>query len=146
MRRIMAAAALAAALAAAGASAQYFGMGPGMMGPGPFGSGHPMARGGPAGPQGVPGSGIGMMGAYAYEWLGLTPAQREAIAAIESGIWQQHWALMRGYGAGGPRSYEEMVALRNRMLESMLDARRRIEAVLTDEQRARLRELWGCPA
>lgn len=146
MRRIMVAAIAALALAGS-AFAQW--AGPGM---GPFGN--PLHRG-VGGPFGGMGLGLSGMGFVDYERLNLTGEQRAHIAGIEQALWRTQWELMgdmfeRGFtmhGARGgvpPLTYEQMAALRRQMFDAHQDAQRRIEAVLTDEQRAQLRVMLGC--
>lgn len=104
---------------------------------------------------GIPGYGMGF-GPYApgmVESLGLTLEQRAAIDAIHEDLWRNEWDVMgdmqvlmwnapgsRGRGAG----YDEMIVLRREMLAALDEARTRIDAVLTPEQRDRLRQLSSC--
>lgn len=122
-----------------------YGMGPGMMGgyggyPGMMGGGY--------------GMGPGMMGGYygAYGNLDLTPEQRAQIRAIRHDLMQKRWDLMEQmheqaetlYGPGevdeqvARRAYDAMAATRKQLFEAQLDANKRMAAVLTAEQRARL--------
>lgn len=87
------------------------------------------------------------------EPLGLTPEQRAAIDAIHEDLWRAEWDVMgdmqalmwnttgsRGHGGG----YDAMIALRREMLAGLDEARTRIDAVLTPEQRDRLLRLSSC--
>lgn len=140
------------------------GYGPGMMGSGMMGRGHGpgmMGRGyGHMGP-GMMGSGQGpgamggMMHGAPYAALDLSDEQRSKIAEIQSGLRQTHWALMgamhesrqklfeleaggKADDAAAREATEAMAALHEQMHATMLDARQRMDAVLTDEQRGRL--------
>lgn len=154
MRRTLTTLAAGLALAAA-AVAQPYGMGPGMMGGyGPDYDGRAM---------GGYGMGPGMMfGDYpgdAYAGLDLTPEQRKKIADIREEANRTLWQLMgtmhqQGYhmqgmfGAGpfdedaARKSFQAMTQTRTAMFEAQLDARKRIDAVLTKEQRERLSRYW----
>ena len=151
MKRILIAVAAAAALLAAPAWAQMgpgmmggYGTGPGMTGPGMMGGygpggygpgGYGMGPGmmggyGPGGygPGGY-GMGPGMMGGYGgYGGLNLTDEQRAKIDAIQQEASRKQWDLMG-------KTHEQMSAL-------MLDARKRVDAVLTKEQREQLSRGW----
>lgn len=101
---------------------------------------------------GILGYGMGF-GPYApgmLESLGLAPEQRAAIDAIHEDLWRAEWdamgdmqALMWNTRGQGGR-YDEMIALRREMLASLDEARTRIDAALTPEQRDRLRQLSSC--
>jgi Spy/CpxP family protein refolding chaperone len=152
------AAAVAALLVAAAAGAQPYGMGPGMMGGYGMGSGMMGGRG----PGGY-GSGPGMMWgstADAYAGLDLAPEQRRQIADIEQETSKAMWQFMgtmhdqdyRMHGVFGPgafdedaarKAYQVMTDTRKAMFELQLQARKKIDAVLTPEQRDRLRRTWG---
>jgi Spy/CpxP family protein refolding chaperone len=118
------------------------GYGPGMMG----------GRGGsPMGP--------GMMWGYsrsAYAGIDLTPDQRKKIAEIEDQASQAQWKLMgsmhqqgfqmhESFAPGGVdeatarKAFDSMSGTRKAMFELMLDASKRMDAVLTKEQRDQLR-------
>ena len=141
MKRILIAAAAAAALLAAPAWAQMgpgmmggYGTGPGMMGgygpggygPGGYGMGPGMMGGYSPGGYGM---GPGMMGGYGgYGGLNLTDEQRAKIDAIQQEASRKQWDLMG-------KTHEQMSAL-------MLDARKRVDAVLTKEQREQLSRGW----
>lgn len=71
------------------------------------------------------------------EPLGLTPEQRAAIDAIHEDLWRAEWDVMGG-------GYDAMIALRREMLAGLDEARTRIDAVLTPEQRDRLLRLSSC--
>jgi len=132
-------AAAAGLLVAASVSAQPYGMGPGMMG----GYG-----------DGGYGMGPGMMGGYrgAYADLKLTDEQRDKIAEIQNDLFRKRWALMSSMHeqryqalrsgerdeAAQRKSFEAMQAIQKQMFESSLDASKRMEAVLTPEQRKQL--------
>ena len=153
---------VAASLALAGvAVAQPYGMGPGMMGG--YGGGYGMGPGMMGGYGGGYGMGPGMMGGYAnpaLAGLDLKPEQRRAIADIQQQSAKAMWQLMgkmheQGYhmqGMYGPgpvdeaaarKSFQEMAEAQKAMFELQLDARKKIDAVLTQEQRDKLRSYWG---
>ena len=135
-----------------------YGMGPGMMGGygGGYGTGPGMMGG-----YGGYGMGPGMMGGcggygYGGDALKLTDAQRGKIAKIQEEAAQQRWALMgkmheqgfkmRELYASGKlddaamrQAYDTMAAMRKSMFENGLETRKKIEAVLTKEQREQLR-------
>ena len=138
------------------------GYGPGMMGG--YGPGNGMGTGMMGGYGPGNGMGPGMMGGYGpggYDALDLSDEQRDKIATIQREVWKQHWALMgsmhelRGNFFGGKgesdadaqKNYDAMAALQKQMFQSSLDARKRIDAVLTKEQREQLakgsRRGWG---
>lgn len=126
--------------------------GPGMMGPGMMGPG--MMGPGMAGPGMM---GQGMMGGYgSYANASLTDEQRAKIAEIQQEVSHKHWDLMakmheQGYrmqeldvtgksdDTAARNAYEAMSASHKQMFETMLDARKRINAVLTQEQREQMR-------
>lgn len=134
------------------------GYGPGMMGQGPYGLGYGMmgGYGGMMGPgAGGPGFGWGggMMGGG---WGGLpadlTADQLAQVTAIQREVRAKQWPLMQQMHelmwAGGERSFDEpaerrdydrLSALHKQMFDNMLEARKRIEAVLTPQQREQLR-------
>ena len=156
MKRTSIAIGLAAGLLVAGlAAAQTYGMGPGMMG----GHGYGMGPGFMAGPGGY-GMGPGMMGGGsrggAYAGLDLTAEQRQKIAEIEQATAKAQWQLMgtmheQGYGmhengaagafdeAAARKSFDAMTEARKAMFELQIDARKKIDAVLTPQQREQLR-------
>jgi Spy/CpxP family protein refolding chaperone len=108
----------------------YRGMGPGMMG----------------------GYGPGGYGPGGYAALGLTDEQRDKIAAIQEDAWKKRWGLMqamhelgwKSFGSGtaneadARKAYEATADLRKQMFEANLDASKRVQAVLTKEQKERL--------
>jgi len=131
-----------------------YGMGPGMMGGYGYGMGPGMMGG-----YGY-GMGPGMMGGYGpggYNPLKLSDEQRGKIADIQEDVRRKQWALMssmhelqfRGRGAEAPsdaearKLYQASADLHKQMFENSLDARKRINAVLTKEQREQLRRGWG---
>lgn len=121
-----------------------YGMGPGMMGPG-------------YGPMGAAMMGPGMMGpGMMGGWGGGLPAnlsaeQRTRIAEIQREARTRQWPLMQQMhelmwndGAAFDeqaqrRDYDRVAALHKQMFETMLDTRKRIDAVLTPQQRDELR-------
>ncbi len=142
------------AVVAVAAYAQPYGMGPGMMGGfGGFGMGPGMMGNGP-------GFGMGramMWGGTndGYAGLDLSADQRKQIAQIEEQTSQAMWQLMgsarsQGFPMQGPygsgsqdeaqarQAFDAMTQTRQAMFEMRLEARKRIEAVLTDAQRAQL--------
>jgi Spy/CpxP family protein refolding chaperone len=153
--RIGAAALLLAAAASAGA--QSYGPG-GMMGNSPG-----MMMGGGPGMMGGAGMGPGMMWGnldQAYAGLDLSADQRKKIADIQEQSSKSMWQLMgtlheQGYRMGhmmgaspvddadARKAYDAMAATHKAMFESQLDARKRIDAVLTPAQREQLRKYWG---
>jgi len=137
-----------------------YGMGPGMMGgygPG-YGMGGGYGRGfGPGYGRGGPGM-MGGCGGYGagYGALKLSDEQRAKIAKIQEESARQRWELMgkmheQGfkmrelYASGQPddaalrQTYDTMAAMRKSMFENSLETRKKIDAVLTKEQREQLR-------
>lgn len=128
-----------------------WGPGPGVMGRGGPGMGPGMMGYGP---------GPGMMGwgGYGYGYFGipdLTAEQRAQLAQIQEETQRKQWALMQSmhelawqqrdaYRGGtlneeaARQHYEAMAKLRKQMFENGLEARKRMEGVLTPEQRDRL--------
>ncbi len=118
-----------------------YGMGPGMM----DGQGRGL------------GMGSGMMGGYGGQAdLHLTAEQRSKIAKIQDNVRRKHWDLMgkmqdeqsqiREQFNAEPRddaalgkSYRKMLELRQQMFESSLAAQKEMDAVLTAEQREKMR-------
>lgn len=131
------------------------GMGPGMMGPGMMGG---------YGAQGMgPGMmGPGMMGGYgAYAGLNLSDEQRAKIAEIQQDVSRKQWELMgkmreQGFqmhrfdapgtadDSAARKAYQAMADARKAMFENSLDARKRVDAVLTKEQREQMQRNRGC--
>ena len=153
--------AAALALAAATAAvAQPYGPGGGMMGDG-YGYGMMGGRG--AGPMRGYGMGPGMMWGdfdQAYAGIDLSADQRRKIDDIEEQVSKSMWQLMgsmheQGYQMGhmmgaapldeasARKTYEAMAATHKQMFELQLDARKRIDAVLTPQQREQVRRYWG---
>lgn len=152
---------IVAGLALAGASlAQPYGMGPGMGG---FGPDYGMGPGMMGGHRGGPGYGPGMMdslSSQAYAGLDLTPDQRKKILEIQQETSRAMWQLMgtmheqRGhmqgmYGLGSVdeaearKSFQAMADAQKAMFEMQLDARKRVQAVLTADQREKLQRYWS---
>jgi len=143
-----------------------YGMGPGMMGGwGGYGTGPGMMGG-----WGGYGMGPGMMwgygrgGGWGLGALNLTDAQRARIADIQRETSRKQWDLMgkvheqqyrlrEQYESGGldddaaRKAYAAMADAHKQMFDVQLDARKKIDAVLTKEQREQLREGtgWGMP-
>jgi Spy/CpxP family protein refolding chaperone len=143
-----------------------------MMGPGGYGPGPGMGGGygyGPGMMGGGYGYGPGMMGG-GYGWGGpgmrgggwgvlpndLSAEQRGKIAEIQRELRKQQWPLMEQMqdamwdSGSGPqdeqaerREYDRVAALQKQMFDNMLAARKRMEAVLTPEQREQMRKAWG---
>ena len=163
MKRMLIGMGIAASVLVAGVvAAQPYGMGPGMMnGYGP-GAGYGMGAGMMGGPGGY-GMGPGMMGGFggeAYAGLDLSPEQRAKIAEIQQASAKAQWQLMgsmheqgyRMYGNAGPgafdeaaarKSFESMSETRKAMFETQLEARKKVDAVLTPQQREQLRRYWS---
>ena len=136
-----------------------YGMGPGMMGgygPGGYGMGPGMMGGYGSGGYGM---GPGMMWGYGPGGdnpLKLSDEQRRKISDIQEESWRKQWALMRsmhelqfrGEGTEPPNDaearklYQASADLRKQMFENSLDVRKRIDAVLTKEQREQMRRGW----
>ncbi len=128
-----------------------YGMGPGMMGG--YGMGPGMMGGQGSGYGMVP----GMMDGYASRAdLNLTAEQRTKIARIQNDVRRKHWDLMgkmqdeqaqmneqyysdQRDDAPLSKSYRDMSELRQQMFDLSLGARRQIDAVLTQEQRDKLK-------
>jgi Spy/CpxP family protein refolding chaperone len=151
-RTLIGAAVAATAILAGTALAQGYGMGPGMMGG--QGSGYGMGPGMMGGNGPGQGMGPGMMGGYGqgYAALNLTDEQRKKIDAIQEEIWSKQGALMgrmhaqsfrmhdfgKGDDAAARKAFDEMAVAHKQMFETQLEARKRIDAVLTPEQRKQL--------
>jgi len=137
-----------------------YGMGPGMMGG--WGPGYGMGPG----MMGGYGMGYGMMGGYRWGLgaLNLTDAQRARIADIQreasrkqwdvmGKVHEQQYQLQEQYASGrldddaARKAYAAMADAHKQMFDIQLDARKKIDAVLTKEQREQLREGtgWGVP-
>ncbi|HSN20011.1 MAG TPA: Spy/CpxP family protein refolding chaperone [Usitatibacter sp.] len=140
-----------------------YGMGPGMMGGGGTGGCPMMGQGGGYGRGGMMGGGMGgggmmggrgMMGGagpWAYESLNLSAEQREKVAKITDELREKQWGLMRSMhelrwkfrpgtesDADALKNFDAMTAVRREMFAARLDARKRIDEVLTKEQREEL--------
>jgi Spy/CpxP family protein refolding chaperone len=135
------------------------GMGPGMMwgdGPG-YGMGPGMMGGyGPGYGRGY-GTGRGMWGYGGYlEGLNLSEEQRAKISEIQREQFGKQWELMgKMHQQGGPmqeayasgkfdekaarKAFDATSELRKQMFEASLQAQKRIDALLTPEQREQLR-------
>jgi len=126
------------------------GMGPGMMGYGMMGQGM-----GPGMMGGMMGPGM-MVGANPYAALDLSTEQRAKISAIQEGLWRKQWDLMGKMheeryhmhqlmsgavtdDAGARKAYQTMADAHKQMFDAMLAARKQIDAVLTKEQRDKLK-------
>lgn len=134
-----------------------YGPGPGMMGPGYGPGAGMMGQGYGYGP------GPGMMGGWGGGFGALPPdltnEQRTQIGQIANDMRTRQWPLMQQmhalmWGTGGPgtgafdeqaerHDYDQVAALQKQMFENMLDARKRIDAVLTPQQRDELRRRWS---
>lgn len=131
----------------------YGGMGPGMMG-----MGHGMMDG----MMGGYGMGPGMMGGYGagQGMPNLTEQQQNKMAQIQEEVRKKHWDLMGKMNAeqmklqqlyySGKRDpaaieaqHKQIYQLQREMDESWLDAQSRMDAVLTKEQKERLRGGYG---
>lgn len=149
MKRILAVTAIAAVLSIAPVSAQQ-GMTPGMMGGQNMGG---MMGPGMMGGQGMSGMmGPGMMGAVGA--LDLADDQRRKVGEIQQQVSRKHWDLMakmheqqyrmhelrsgKADDAEARKAYAAMSDSHKQMFETMLDARKRVDAVLTKEQREKL--------
>lgn len=106
--------------------------------------------------------GQGMMGGYGqggYAGLNLSDEQRGKIGEIQQDVSRRQWELMgkmheqsyhmHQFDAPGPvdesaarKSYQVMSDAHKAMFESTLEARKRIEAVLTKEQLEQQRRGW----
>lgn len=150
---------LAALALATTVAAQPYG--PGMMGgggPGGWGGGGPGMTGGGGG------MGPGMMGGLGggvLADLDLSKEQREKIAEIQAEVRRQQSALMRGMQQqewhmadawrddgsfdeqAARKAFDAMTAQRKAMFDLMIDAHKRIDALLTPAQREQLRRRWG---
>ncbi|MCA6215590.1 Spy/CpxP family protein refolding chaperone [Ideonella sp. B7] len=108
------------------------------------------------------GMGPGMMGgqSQAFADLKLSAEQRKKIDDIQEETFKAMWQLMgtmhqQGYrmhdwaGSGlldeaaARKAYEQMAATQKSMFELQLGARKKIDAVLTPEQREQLRKAWA---
>ena len=141
-----------------------YGMGPGMMGGmmgagmmGGHGAGYGMGAGMMGGHGAGYGMGPGMMGGYGPEAdLNLTAEQRGKIAKIRDDARRKQWDLMgkmhdersqmnelyysdKRDDNALSKSYRKMSELRNQMFDLSLSAQKQIDALLTQEQRDKLK-------
>jgi Spy/CpxP family protein refolding chaperone len=141
--------------------AQPYGMGPGMMGGGGgYGMGGPWMQGGAGGYGMGPGMMGGGYGVEALVGLDLSAQQRKQIAQIQEETAKSRWQLMgtmheqdyrMGAMAGAVtldeaaarKAFDAMAATQRAMFELSLSAHKRINEVLTPEQREKLRQYWG---
>ncbi|HMO44860.1 MAG TPA: Spy/CpxP family protein refolding chaperone [Rubrivivax sp.] len=151
-------AALAALALATTVAAQPYG--PGMMGGGPGPGGY---GGGPGMMGGAGGMGPGMMGGWGgggFADLDLSKEQRDKIADIQGDVRRQRWTMMRSMQQqewhmadawregsfdeqAARKAFDAMSAQHKAMFDVMIDAQKRIDAVLTPEQREQLKRRWG---
>lgn len=169
-RKLLAVTAAALLGTAAAAFSQPYGMGPGGgygpggMGPGMMGGYGPGYGMGPGmmGGYGPGGMGPGMMGGFGPGFgygVDLSDEQRAKISGIQQELAQKHWELMgRMHQQGGPMSqafgsgpidekvarkaYESMAEAQKQIFELSLQSRKRIDAVLTPEQREQMGRGW----
>lgn len=140
------------------------GMGPGMMGGyGGYGMGSGMMGGGygmgPGMMGGGYGMGPGMMGGYGGYGLDLSDDQRAKVTEAQQEFAQKHWELMgKMHQQGGPMSqafgsgavdekaarkaYETMAEAQKQMFELSLQMRKKVDTVLTPEQREQMSRPW----
>ena len=133
-----------------------YGMGRGMMG-GYFGQGYGMGPGTMGGFGPDYGMGSGTMGGYATRSdLNLSTEQRSKIAKIQNDVRRKHWVIMGKMqdeqaqmneqyeseprdDAALSKSYRNMSELRQQMFDLSLSAQKQIDAVLTKEQRDKMK-------
>jgi len=146
-----------------------WGMGPGMMGMGGYGPGmmgggygQGMMGGMGMGMMGMGGMGMGMMGmgGMGSMMLDLNDEQQKKADAIHDDLHKRNWALMgkmrdesrnlRDLYRASPRDakkigavYAKIFDLKRQMIESMIDAQNRQEALLTKEQKEQLQQWRG---
>ncbi|HUI98600.1 MAG TPA: Spy/CpxP family protein refolding chaperone [Usitatibacter sp.] len=134
-----------------------YGYGPGTMGGrgGGWGGGPGMT----GGRGGGWGGGPGMMGGYGwgYQSLDLSDAQRQKISDIGKELREKQWVLMQTmhglmWQSEKPgtqsdaeilKNFDAATAVRREMLAARLDARKRIDEVLTKEQHEQLKKYRG---
>jgi Spy/CpxP family protein refolding chaperone len=134
-----------------------YGMGPGMMGGYGMGPGMMGGYGQGYGQGSDYGMGRGMIDGYASRAdLNLTAEQRSKITKIRNDVRRKHWELMgkmqdeqaqlnEQYYSDArddallSKSYRDVSELRQQMFDMSLSARRQIDAVLTQEQRDKLK-------
>lgn len=140
-----------------GGNGSGYGMGQGMMGGNGSGYGYGMGPGMMDGNGFGCGMGPSMMGGYGSRAdLNLTAEQRGKIAKIQNDLRRKHWDLMgkmleeqsqmneqynsdQRDDASLSKSYRNMSELRTQMFDLSLSARRQIDAVLTTEQRDKIK-------
>lgn len=144
-----------------------YGMGPGMMGGG-YGMGPGMMGGGYGMGPGMMGGGYGMgpgmmMDGWGYGLSGalnLNEEQQKKIQKIQEDLGKQQWALMqtmhdamtaayKKYGNSDDidieavmKTQSEMTNAHLQMLRNRLEAQKQIRAILTKEQREKLKEMY----
>ena len=158
--------ALATLTLAAFAHAQMDGMGPGMMGRGSWGHG-PLSheRSEACSHPGAMGIGWDMgagFGPRGEQGLGLSSEQRTKIRDIQRELGRKQWELMGKMHeqswrtnewyrdgkldeAAARKAYDAEAELRKQMFEYGLDARRRVDSVLTPQQREQGQRAWSQP-
>lgn len=161
MKRKLLVASTAALLAASAAVwSQPYGMGPGMMGG--YGQGGGMGPGMMGGYGPGYGMGPGMMGGYGPGGYGvdLSAEQRAKVAEIQKDVQRKQWDLMgKMHEQGSPmheafssgkfdeqaarKAYDVMTTAHRQMFEISLEARKRMDAVLTPEQREQMQRGRG---
>lgn len=136
-----------------------YGMGPGMMGG--YGGGYGMGPG----MMGGYGMGPGMMwgygpGGWEYAIPNLTNDQRTKLTDADKNFHQKQWQLMEkmhelGYQSANVyrdgkfdeqaarKNYDAMADLRKQMFENSLELRRKIDGILTPQQREQMQRPWG---
>jgi Spy/CpxP family protein refolding chaperone len=132
-----------------------YGMGRGMMGG--YGAGYGMGPGMMGGQGYGYGTDSGVMGGYlSRSDLNLTAEQRSKIATIQNDLRRKRWELMgkledeqsqmneqyysdQHDDAALSKSYRNMSELRHQIFDLSLSARKQIDAVLTPEQRDKLK-------
>jgi Spy/CpxP family protein refolding chaperone len=144
-----------------------YGMGPGMMGGyGGYGPGYGMGPGMMGGYGGYgPGYGMGpgMMGGYGGYGYGYGPdlnaEQRAKMADIQQTLARKQWELMdKMHEEGGPmyqafgsgavdekaarKAFQVMADAQKQMFEAQLEARKKMDAILTPEQREQMSRGW----
>jgi Spy/CpxP family protein refolding chaperone len=105
------------------------------------------------------GMGPGAMGSEDYSALNLSVDQKSKIAQIQREVRSKHWALMgtmmdaqeklqelydedKPDSAALNKQYKVVEDMRRQMVESSVDARNRINGVLTKEQQDKFKQ-WG---
>lgn len=159
-------------LAVSAGCSQPYGRGSGMMmgddGPGyrhgAYGMGPGMMQGDGSGPAGWHGYGMGRSMMWNDRALNLTDEQRTRIAEIQKEVRRKQWELMekmheQGWRSGARdgkfdeqaarKTHDDMADMRKQMFENMLDERKRIDSVLTPQQREQIQKMqpmqrgWG---